>query len=253
VLGQDVVRDVELEWFALLVQRAMFTKRGTAFQDFFAELMEAAHPGDFERVRPYGNQGDRKCDGILRSRGTLFQVYAPRETKQAEMVAKIKEDFGGAKQHWKAEMRGWIFVHNDLEGLPPEVVKTIDAMRRRHKAVAIETWGPDRLQTIALGLPRDKLVLMFGRPPQRQDFERLSFRPLAKVLSAIIGHAPGQLDAIEPVSPKKLEATALGAAAVDYLKLGRQREHLVQQYLETHPNPTLGEEIATAFRDEYRR
>ena len=44
-----------------------------------------------------------------------------------------------------------------------------------------------------------------------------------------------------------------GPAAADYLRLGRQREHLVQQYFEKHPNPTFGEEVATAFRDEYRR
>ncbi len=247
------MRDVELEWFALRFQGVMFTKRGTAFQDFFADVMEAAHPGDFERVRPYGNKGDLKCDGLLRSHGRIFQVYAPRETKEPEMVAKIAIDFAGAKKHWKKEMRGWTFVHNDMEGLPPGVVKTIDGLQKRNKLVGIETWAHDRLQTVAMTVPRAKLVVMFWRPPQRQDFDRLTFDPLAKVLIAIRGQDPEPLDDIDPVSPKKLEANALGSAAADYLRLGRQREHLVQQYFDKHPNPTFGEEVATAFRDEYRR
>jgi hypothetical protein len=94
---------------------------------------------------------------------------------------------------------------------------------------------------------------MFGRPPQRHDFDQLSFEPLAKVLVTIRGRDPEPLDRIDPVSPKKLEANKLSAAAADYLRLGRQREHLVQQYFEKHPNPTFGEEVATAFRDEYHR
>lgn len=132
-------------------------------------------------------------------------------------------------------------------------MKTIDGLQRKNKAIGIETWAHERLQTIALGLPRAKLVVMFGRPPSARDFERLSFEPLAKVLVAIGGQEPEPLDAIEPVSPRKLEANALSAAAAEYLQLGRRREHLVQQYFEAHPNPMLGEEVATAFRDEYRR
>ncbi len=247
------MRDVELEWFALRFQGAMLTRRGTAFQDFFADVMEAAHPGDFERVRPYGSKGDLKCDGLLRSEGRVFQVYAPRETKESAMVAKIATDFAGAKKHWKAEMRGWTFVHNDTEGLPPGVVKKIDSLQKRNRLIVIETWAHDRLLAVAMTMPRAKLIVMFGRPPQRQDFDRLTFKPLAKVLAAIRGQDPEPLDNIDPVSPKKLEANALSSTAADYLRLGRQREHLVQQYFEAHPNPTFGEEVATAFRDEYRR
>jgi len=247
------VRDIELEWFGLKVQGAVLTKRGTAFQDFFADIMEAAHPGDFERVRAYGKKGDLKCDGFLRSLGTVFQVYAPRQMKEAALLKKISVDFDGAKTHWKAEMRGWTFVHNDPEGLPADVVKTMEALQKNHDSLVIETWGCDRLQTICLDLPRPKLVLTFGRPPARRDFEQLTFAPIAKVLTAIHGQAPQSLDTIEPVSAQKLEANALSVTVADYLRLGRQREHLVQQYFEKHPNPSFGDEVAKVFRDEYLR
>jgi hypothetical protein len=247
------VRDVELEWFGLKVRGALLAKRGTAFQDFFADIMEAAHPGDFERVRPYGKKGDLKCDGLLRSRGKVFQVYAPREIKEAVLLKKISEDFSGAKNNWPDVMREWTFVHNDPEGLPAEAVKALDALEKEHEGIAIETWACDRLESVCLGLPRARLVVMFGRPPSRQDFERLTFEPIAKVLVAIHGQAPASLDSIDPVSALKLEANALGIAVADYLRLGRQREHLVQQYFEKHPNPTFGDEVAAAFRGEYEK
>ncbi len=245
--------DVELEWFTLCFERAMLKKRGSEFQDFFANLMEAAHPGDFEKVRAYGKKGDLKCDGLLKSTGRIFQVYAPRETKESVMVAKIATDFKGAKTHWKAEMRGWSFVHNDDEGLPPAVVKKIDAVQKANAKLGIETWGHERLKSLLTSIPRTQLVTLFGRPPSRSDFDRLTFAPVAKVLLAIRCREVQGGAAIDPVSPTKLEANALNAAVADYLRLGRHREHLVQLYLEAHVNPTLGEEIASAFRAEYGR
>jgi hypothetical protein len=50
-------------------------KTANPSQDFFAEIMEKAHPGgDFIRTRPWGSQGGRKKDGSLRSARTRFQV-----------------------------------------------------------------------------------------------------------------------------------------------------------------------------------
>ena len=50
--------------------------RGEAFQDFFADIMEKRHPQDFCRTKPWGQRGDQKNDGYLKSKRTLFQVYA---------------------------------------------------------------------------------------------------------------------------------------------------------------------------------
>lgn len=50
----------------------------------------------FERIRPYGKFGDRKCDGLIESEGIVFQVYSPDELKQSEVQKKIDEDLNGA-------------------------------------------------------------------------------------------------------------------------------------------------------------
>ena len=64
---------------------------GDTFQDFFSTIMELRHPGDFTRVRPWGNVGDRKNDGYLRSKRKLFQCFAPFGMKLAQVTKKIKD------------------------------------------------------------------------------------------------------------------------------------------------------------------
>lgn len=251
--SESIVRDVEAEWFQMKVQGRVLTARGAAFQDFFADLMEAAYPGDFERVRAYGKKGDLKCDGFLKSAGQVFQVYAPRETKEAAMVAKVKADFAGAKKAWAGKMKHWTFVHNDGEGLPPGVVQLLAAIATKHQGIVVDSWPPSRLETVALTIPRATLVSMFGRPPQRHDLEALTFEPVGRVVAAIKGQSLASLDPIAPVSPDKLAANSLSEGVVEYLSMGRRRELLVQDYFDHHPNPTFGEEVAAAFRIEYAR
>ena len=102
-------------------------------------------------------------------------------------------------------------------------------------------------------MPRMALVAHIGRPPQGSDFDKLAFPPIARVVEAIRGASVEKLAAIDPVSPDKLKANALTDAAVAFLNLGRKRERLVEQFFEKHPNPTLGEDVAAAFRQEYAR
>ncbi len=72
----------------------------TDFQRLFEEIIKRARP-EFIQIRPYGNIGDRKCDGLFHADGTVFQVYSPDDLKQAELQKKIKEDCDGAVKHWK--------------------------------------------------------------------------------------------------------------------------------------------------------
>ena len=84
--------------------------KGDAFQTFFERLMGLAYKADFMACRPWGNQGDRKNDGFLKSERRLFQVYAPNEMDAAKAKAKILEDFEGAKAHWNNHFDCWVFM-----------------------------------------------------------------------------------------------------------------------------------------------
>ncbi len=249
-----ILKDVEREWLQMRFKGAFHEKRGTAFQDWFAEIMAAAYPGDFQRVRPYGKRGDLKCDGFLRSAGGVYQSYAPRDMKLPQLLKKIADDFSGAKKNWKNEMKAWTFVHNDLEGLPADAVKAIEKLRAANPSLAFAELTYEGLEKLVLGLSEADRVRLFGRPPTRKDFDTVGFEQLAVVLSHLANATGPVVDVeIKPISPKKLEANALSSVAASYLTLGRQREPLVEEYFGKHPNPSLGEDVANAFRSEYRR
>jgi hypothetical protein len=72
-----------------------YESAGGAFQGLFDDLMEARYPGDYQKIRPSGPAGDRKNDGYLRSRKTLFQCYGPKEIRPHATAKKIADDFKG--------------------------------------------------------------------------------------------------------------------------------------------------------------
>src|SRR5699024_2252804 len=111
---------------------AFHLSKGTAFQDWFVLVAGYAFGADFEEVRPYGRHGDLKCDGRRISSGSVFQCYAPDTMKEADLIAKIDEDFHGALSHWANNMQEWVFVHNDARGLPPNAVQQLDRLRQTH-------------------------------------------------------------------------------------------------------------------------
>lgn len=113
-------------YYEIVFKNLYLEKDGNEFQDFFSEIMEKCHPGDFQRVRPWGNTGDRKNDGYLRSERTLFQVYAPNEMSASDAVAKINEDFHGALPYWETYFDTWVFVHNSKDGLGPAIVAKLN-------------------------------------------------------------------------------------------------------------------------------
>jgi len=70
----------------------------TEFQRLFEEIMVRAQPG-FDRIKPHGNLGDRKTDGLFFSNGTVYQVYAPYDLKLTKLKSKIEEDLDGAVRY----------------------------------------------------------------------------------------------------------------------------------------------------------
>ena len=139
-LVQHIDREFELRFMKC---------RGTAFQDFFSDLMEMAFPSDFCRVRPHGKTGDLKCDGYLTNEKTIFQVYGPDELRSLpRLMSKMADDFNGACQHWSDQIAKWVFVHNSRAGLPAQAIQLLQEFRTTHTGIQIENWGFEELRGV---------------------------------------------------------------------------------------------------------
>src|SRR5919199_3665218 len=134
------------------------------FQQLFEDIMVRARPG-FIRVRPYGNIGDRKCDGLFRDDSIFFQVYSPDELEQAKVQKKIDEDLDGAVAHWGDALKTWMFVYNVRRGVPPDILGTLQKKQKQYPNVRIEHLSNDDLWEITRGLSVEQRNEILGLPP----------------------------------------------------------------------------------------
>lgn len=227
--------------------------KGDAFQTFFERLMGLAYKSDFMACRPWGNQGDRKNDGFLKSERRLFQVYAPNEMDAAKAKAKITEDFAGARGHWGKHFDTWVFVHNATDGLPPHVQKLLLDFEAENPGIQLQPWCLEELRLVFRKLSADDKSSWFG--PALTDATRinLGFGELKVVLERIAALPAPPMADVKDVPTGKIEANALTEAVARLLKEGMVKSLLVADFLNRWYDEALGERLAEAFKTEYRR
>jgi hypothetical protein len=195
--------DDELYWQYLRFENECLKRRGSDFQAFFEDVMAKAD-ASFQTVKPWGREGDRKCDGLSVATGTLFQVYAPEGITAADTVAKIDEDFAGAKQHW-GDFKRWIFVWSGVDaGLPPAVVAKLKELREDegNEGIEIDDWSQEGLWKIVKGLTPQQRAELLGPVPIPTATTAVEIRT---VLNWLIESGPN------PVEPDEgFEHTGLG-------------------------------------------
>lgn len=236
-----------------LAFRLRYQQTGDAFQDFFATLMELRYPsGDFARVRPWGNVGDRKNDGYLRSTRQLFQCFGPDDIRPlTKCKKKINEDFKGALPYWKQHFDTWIFVHNDPKGLPPDILKLLLDLSRKHKPLVAMHWGlPDLLAEFRQLTDRD-VVAFLGPAPARKDVVAVRVEDVRRLLEHIALQPEPMNTDVRPVPASKLQHNQLSDAAATLLKAGMTRAEVVKKYLRGLADQTRYDRVAAAFKLRY--
>lgn len=240
--------DFERAFRELQFKTAYLEKKGTEFQDWFATIMEKRFPGDFIRVRPWGNAGDRKNDGYVRSKRWLFQVYAPNDMSAKDALAKIDEDYKGALPYWKQHFDEWIFLHNSKQGLGPDVTaKLLELDGAGPPAVA--AWGFEELRRVVFELAPAGLASLFGPAPGRRDMVNLGLDGLSPVLDQIAAMEPNPDPDLRPPPADKIDRNMLSENVAILLRAGMSRVDLVRKYFRVQPERK--DEIAESFRHRY--
>ncbi len=242
---------VSRSWYELAFERDFLKKTGNSFQDFFCEIMEKCHPGDFQRIRPWGKFGDRKNDGYLSSARMLFQIYAPNEIRQADTLAKINEDFYGALPYWEKYFDSWVFTHNSRQGLSPDVFKRLLELKTEYTYLEFPCWGFEELRIKVFTLSERDIASILGLAPTNQDLLNVGFSELKLVLGAISQQEPLFDQDISSISKEKLTYNALSHSVEELIKLGAVRSNLVKRFFREYNDPEYGDKIARTFREKY--
>jgi len=128
---------------------------------------------------------------------------APEVLTAAEAVAKIEEDFAGAKEHW-GEFKRWVFVWSAVDsGLPPAVVAKLKALREddANAEIVIDDWGHENLWDLVKELTPQQRAELLGSVPVPAQTTAAEIRT---VLNWLIDSG---LDPVEPA--EDFEHTAL--------------------------------------------
>ncbi len=240
--------------FFKLASREKFGRlKRQAFQDWFCDVMSLAYPTDFETVRL--TQGDGGIDGFSLSTLGVFQVYAPRDQRTGDIVDKIEADIVKARDYLKkrnVEMKSWTFVHNDSDGLAPEVVAKLAEVKQANPKVTIERWSHEMIWQVLKTLDPEQLAELFGDGPTEANIESLKIPEIIPVIERLRRASPNPIPTVGFPDPEKLEHNGLSPESADWLRLGERKESLVDACLKTNQNPTAGEQIAEAFRQKYQ-
>ncbi|PTT98190.1 hypothetical protein DBR45_34485 [Pseudomonas sp. HMWF031] len=227
--------------------------KGDGFQRLFERLMSKVHPNDFMACRPWGNVGDRKNDGYLPSARILFQSYAPNDLSAAEAIKKINEDFEGAKEHWEKYFDEWTFVHNAPDGrLGPHIIESLTRLGQENPQIKIGHCGYEEMLAKFRQLSLLDLESWFGPSLTMEANVNLGYGDLVAVLTHISITPLPTTNEVKDVSRGKIEANLLSQPVADFLKIGMQKSPLVAHFFNSWKSPTYGEQIASAFNDEYK-
>jgi hypothetical protein len=156
--------DYDWEWQRLKAESELKELEGDAFETCFQDVAKLLWKEDFIPTIPMGRRGDLKCDGFRTSTGTVYQCYGPRygQANVESALAKVDEDFRGAKDHWGSRLREWKFVVNLYrDKLPSELVRKIEQISEEFDIPA----GPLNRPAENLGRGPDKA----RRAPGRSD------------------------------------------------------------------------------------
>lgn len=167
--GFDPITLNQWLWFKYRCQESSATE----FQRLFEEIMKR-HKPEFMQIRPYGNIGDRKADGLFRAEGVVFQVYSPDELTQASVVKKIDEDLDGAVSAWADDIKSWTFVYNVRRGLPPDISMILNEKQRQYPHIVIGDVSNDGLWEILRELTPQQRAEILGAPVGYEKYFRHS-------------------------------------------------------------------------------
>lgn len=227
-----------------LIARNMFKLRvheakGFAFQRLFERVMGYRF-GDFTPIKPYGQFGDRKNDGYIRSRGRYFQVFAPENpTSQDSAVhaaKKAAQDFEGLKAYWdkQSPIREFRFVFNDeYRGSVPPLEEALAKIRDEHTIEASAFLAKD-LEAEALSLADDQIIDIIGAPiPETGLLENVDFGILREVINHVLSRRvpvsrEGALNA--PDFEEKIQFNGLTKHAAAFLTVGSYQSEAVKDY-----------------------
>ncbi|WP_262700475.1 MULTISPECIES: ABC-three component system protein [Streptomyces] len=226
---------------------------GEAFESFFHDVMCARYP-DFLDVRTYGKLGDQGSDGLSLYANKLYACYAPYTFDAAGVRKKFRGDLESALTKRPGQFGAFVFVHNDVRGVHPEVATMLVEARTAHPALRFEQMGRRHLWGQLLPLPRETVEDILGC---EIPIEELTYGVGPADLAPLLEHLKDRRRTADPlmslaeVSEEKLDFNRILGEERDQLRTGMRYTPLIAEYYAGLYDPLEEDEVAAGFHQEY--
>ncbi len=184
------MNDVSLSIARNMFHLQIYESDGQRFEDLFSKIMYHKSPG-FQQIKPYGNVGDRKNDGFIRSENIYYQVYAPEDASNNILttVKKIRNDFKGLLNYWHdvCPIKKFYFVLNDkYKGALPQLHREIMALQIDFNLVDAGVLVAKDLEFDLFNLRDDMILSIVGHIPHIDNEEYMFVSGFTCFISAWI-------------------------------------------------------------------
>lgn len=238
----------EAVWYESMFRAAFKASRGDDFETLFIDLMGAKHGESFGVVDPHGSDGDFGCDGLLRSKETIYQCWGPASPTDAKMKQKMTKNLERAKEKWPW-MTTWCFVMNQ-EGPSPKCIQHAESLATAH-GVEVKIWCYRDLKAVLDELPEHRLRTIIDPYPNPANMGALPRAAMDAVIDALEVEATSEDPYVTP-RPEKMDYNRVGNSWREHLKSGMPAHDIVQASLDSSRNPNAGEAIVARIHAKYK-
>lgn len=230
-------------------QNKIFKADGQAFEDIFTATMNYSYEG-FQSIKPWGNIGDRKNDGYIKSKGIYYQVYAPEDITKSylDAVNKIKVDFMGLFEQWVPINKFYFVVNDKYKGVNADCEKTIQEIQSNHQLEDAKLLTAKDLEGMVFRLEDDQIFTIVGYLPDPRNLKNIDYSILNEVISYIMDlpmNIAKEYNITLPDLYEKIKFNGLSEVTANYLYNGLMKVVYLEEYLSNN-----SDFIADSLRDK---
>lgn len=173
----------------ILFKNKIHEADGQKFEDLFSAIMNYKEP-IFIQIKPWGNIGDRKNDGYIKSKGIYFQVYAPEDIRKSypEVIKKIQTDFSGLQSQWNNIQEFYYVVNDKYKGVNADSEKLLETIKQTNSLKECEFIVAKDLENMLYNLSDDQIMTIAGHIPDPANLSSLDY----DILNDILEHLKGK-------------------------------------------------------------
>lgn len=257
VSGVASRKDLNVDFYERLSMRGVLWAHlhdlhGSAFQTFFHDLMALCSPG-FVDVRTHGNLGDLASDGLDLHDGKLYACYAPETVDASETIKKFRSDLAGAIKKRSGQFTTFVFVHNDVRGVHPEISTALADARTAHPSISFEVMGMRHFRDLLGKQDGHAVEALLKCPLPMQHAVSVGLQEMEELLVdlASLRIADVSPPPLEIVSVHKLRYSELTDESQAELRDGMRHAAAISDYYQRRIDITERDDVAARFHTEY--